>query len=917
MVTGATWLHVSNMPGPLDSNASGGPAGIDRDADPVDMVLVSAGALRKLLARAAIGVGIEHLGGETVSANAVLAERLGYTIEELREIRFWDYTHPRDRDKDRGLFEDLVDGRLGSFTIEKQYLGKAGRTAWGRLTRTLVEGSDGTTYALGIWQDISERKAAEEALQESEARYRNFAECASDWFFELDAAGAFTHVSDGFRRSTGYPADYIVGRTLQQLAEHETGEPGEGLEAIRMHRPFRKAELALRHADGALRWIQISGNPRFDGKGTFVGYQGAATDITERVAAEQALRESRDLYGSVVATTPVGICIHQDGRFVFANPEVVRILGALDASEIIGRDIWDFVAEDSRETLHRTVEERYRRGCESRVEVNFMRADGQVIRVRSTGRVVAFNGRPAMQVVLEDVTREREVLSALEQSEARLRAIVDASPIGIFLKDQDGRFVLANAAICEFWGVSEQQILGHRSVDFQAPDLVERSLAGDEALRGGATTFGGDFDRVESDGSRRFFTDVKFPIRSRDDEFLGIGGVVVETTASRRTEEARRASEAIFRALVENIPASVIVKDLAGRYLAVNRRFEAWHGSLDQRRIRTLHDIYPPEDAARIEAVDREVLRSGGPVEYEQTIPLTDGSTITALVTKFPIADADGGISMIGAISTDISGRKRFEEDLRLAKEAAEVASHAKTQFLANMSHELRTPLNSIIGFSEMMASEVFGKLGHQKYNEYVSDVLASGRSLLDLISDILDISRVEAGGMTLNEEWVEVAPLLKDSLRIIETRARSAGLELVLDVAAPLPMLYADERRVRQILINLLSNAVKFTPRGGSVAARARLDREGRLVFEVADSGIGIPEDKLEVAMAVFGQIEDPLTRSREGAGLGLPLSRGLAELHGASLEIESRVGAGTTARVVFPSQRTKASVCRSPCVR
>ncbi len=875
-----------------------------------DLGILTSGRLRELLGYAGIGVGIERLGGETISANATLAAILGYSLEDLRDKRFWDYTHPSCRDEDRTLFQELVDGRRASYTVEKRYICRDGRTTWGRLTRTLLHGADGKpAYAVGITADINERKKAEDALQKSEARYRNFAECASDWFFEIDQAGRLQYVSEGFDRSTGLASSEFVGRSLYEIVEPRslTFSAKRAIRALRDRLPFRHVELELRQVDGDARWIQASANPVFDPDGGFLGYQGAATDITKRVLSEQALRESQRLYANVVESAPVGICIHQDGRFVFMNPKAVQIFGAREASELIGLSNLEVVADDAREGMRETIRRRYEEGSEERVEMPHRRLDGRTVLLRSTGSAVSFNGRSAIQAVFEDVTEERRIQSALEESEARLRAIVEASPAGIILKDSERRFVLANPAFCRFLECSAEDVLGRRSEDFLPPELAARSLRGDADIEAGCPTVTGEFCRRTRAGTPLHLSEVKFPIRGAKNELLGIGSIVTDVSESKRAGDALRSSGAMLRTLIDHIPAEVSVKDLSGRYVLMNRHTERSHGATDWESVpRTARDYFLPDHAAMVEEVERKVVEERVPLQYERTNMLKDGSRMTVLATKFPIMNAAGEVIRIGTIASDITARKKIEEDLRLAKEAAEVGSRAKTQFLANMSHELRTPLNSIIGFSELIRDETFGPLGHPKYREYVGDVLASGRSLLDLISDILDISRVEAGGMVISESWLDVAEVVRAAIRDLASRAGSEGVALETEMIEPLPKLFADELRIRQILINLLSNSVKFTPTGGRVTVRGYTSASAQLVLEVADTGIGIPDDKLQIALSVFGRIADPLTRSREGAGLGLPLSKKLAELHGGTLEVESEVGIGTTVRVAFPRERT-----------
>jgi signal transduction histidine kinase len=251
-----------------------------------------------------------------------------------------------------------------------------------------------------------------------------------------------------------------------------------------------------------------------------------------------------------------------------------------------------------------------------------------------------------------------------------------------------------------------------------------------------------------------------------------------------------------------------------------------------------------------------------------------------------------------------IREREAAFRDVQRAKEEAEAASRSKSEFLANMSHELRTPLNAIIGFSDVMAGEKFGPLGNERYVQYIHDVGDSGRHLLSLINDVLDISKVECGKLDLLEEAVDLAEIIDGSLRLMRQRAEAAQVALTADVEASLPQLWADGRRIKQVVLNLLSNAVKFTPAGGNVSVRAFAGGNG-LRFAVSDSGIGMDAAGIELALRPFGQVDSSLARKYSGTGLGLPLSKAIAELHGGTLEIVSRPGEGTVVTVALPPHR------------
>ena len=239
------------------------------------------------------------------------------------------------------------------------------------------------------------------------------------------------------------------------------------------------------------------------------------------------------------------------------------------------------------------------------------------------------------------------------------------------------------------------------------------------------------------------------------------------------------------------------------------------------------------------------------------------------------------------------------------ARRRAEDASLAKSRFLATMSHELRTPLNAILGFSEVMKNELFGAHAVPAYRDYSGDIHASGQHLLMLINEILDLSRVEAGRYELKEESVSLAHIVDDCQHLLEMRARKKGIAVALAVAPDLPRVWADERALRQVTLNLLSNAIKFTPQGGSVTVRVGWTRSGGQYVSVQDTGPGIPEEEIPVVMSSFGRGSMALKQAEEGSGLGLPIVKGLIELHGGVFTLKSKLRVGTEATFVLPPER------------
>ncbi len=496
------------------------------------------------------------------------------------------------------------------------------------------------------------------------------------------------------------------------------------------------------------------------------------------------------------------------------------------------------------------------------------------------------------------------LLRAKIRADHRLRNAIAALPAGIAFYDKSDRLYLWNKPYEDISGTCLKIL--RRGIQFR--EMLK------EDLRGG--------HYAEANGREEAWLDERMAMRARgegsriqdlnnghwlqvQDRRTPDGGTVsicVDVTDVRRNEDA-------FKLMFDNNPVPMWL----------------WEGSaslrvLDLNKAALEHLGYAREDIPGLTVFDllsgeerpalNAMISSGIVRPYDGKRiwrPRRKDGELRFAIPYIHILPRDGKVSFVGAI-VDVTDRVLAEHELRRnadelteALTRAEAASRAKSGFLATMSHELRTPLNAIIGFSDILKGEMFGPMGSARYKEYAQSIHGSGSHLLGVINDILDISRMDSGELELDLEPIELGAMIDECVEAIEPMAQKESVSIQCDVEPA--FLMADRRRLRQMLFNLLSNAVKFTPHGGQVRILAAVVQAG-LAITFSDTGIGMEPDSIPKALERFGQIDSSLARRYEGVGLGLPLTKQFAELHGASLSIESVPGAGTTATILFPRQ-------------
>jgi len=641
------------------------------------------------------------------------------------------------------------------------------------------------------------------------------------------------------------------------------------------------------------------------------------SDLPTQSAPLYAEDPSRRWLDALAEGGPASLISDTDGKLLYAN-SAYRTLARLIDNNLTGE-----VGEPAlipRQLLLRVLNEEG--PCEDRQQhrnrQGVVATRGRYWRLPDGPNGHSDRGGHGQEIagLIFDESREAEALRMGGQARARFDDIARLTSDWVWEVNRLFCFTFVSSRMADVLHTPAPALLGKNLFELGVFDGFEQANKGDHPAPDSRVPFSDiTYCVTLGDGRSRLFELSGLPMfDDRSGKFIGYRGTAKDITARSEAEERAIQAQLHLVNAVETMPQGFVLRDSQDRILLCNSNFE---------------EIINPDPAMVAPGADfRELIKDAANRGiFDCPDDELDGFVadrlahheLAARETEFQLKDSrwmqvisekneDSGVIETWIDITRMKGREaellEAEAIARHGREQAEYANRTKSEFLANMSHELRTPLNAIIGFLKIIKDEILGPLGNQQYNSYTLDIYESGLHLLGLINDILDFSKAEAGKIKLANRPLGLANVVASCMRLLAERAKKTGVELATKIPSDFSQINADPIRLKQIILNLMSNGVKFTEHG-SITVEVEIDPGVGIVIRVRDTGIGIAKEDIAEAFTLFGQVDSALSRKFEGTGLGLPLSRSLAQLHGGDLTLESEMGVGTCAVMTLPAER------------
>jgi PAS domain S-box-containing protein len=758
--------------------------------------------------------------------------------------------------------------------------------------------------------DITERKGLESKIQNALEYTENILETLREALLVLDSDLKVVTANTCFYRTFKVTPKDTIGNFIYDLGNSQWDIPKLRLlldKILPTNSVFYDYEVEHDFLNIGKKTILLNARQIFRKE---IGSQIillAMEDITERKQAERERQTSEARFKGAFDYSAIGMAlVSTEGKWLKANISLCKMLGYSE-EELLAKTFQDITHPDDLQMDLNYVSQMLAGEIETyRMEKRYFHKQGHSIWIHLSVSLVRDSDDSLLYYIaqIENITERKQAVEALAESKALLNNIINSIPDAIYVKDLNGRYRHFNSAAEKFVGLNAAQVLGEDDMSIFPPTLADELIEQDRTITQGGTAITFEQTLTNGAGFNMSFLSTKGPMFDRDGNVSGLFGISRDITDRINTENILRNSKLFVDSVIDQSPISMWISDDKGTLIRANQALRKQLNLSDDEIVGkyNIFDDQIIEEQGYMSQV-RDVFDKGVTARFTITydtsrltnVSLNNMSQSVLEVTISPVLDSKEKVSNAIIQHLDISELKQLEENLTIAKLSAESANRAKSEFLANMSHEIRTPMNGMFGMTQLLAMTDLS----EEQQEYVTHLKLSGNNLLSLVNDILDLSKIEAGKITIEPAEFSLRRAINEVYMTQKSSLFEKRLSFDITVAAEIPdVIIGDQLRFKQILLNLLGNAAKFTKQGGiTIFAQVKERHYGSLVTQitVTDTGIGIAPDALDKIFKPFVQEDGSTTRQFGGTGLGLTISRRLTELMGGDISVESTQGVGS----------------------
>ncbi len=837
-------------------------------------------------------------GDRIVFFNGLLVEKTGFSREELSNTSFDRFIHPDDLPMVVDRYTSRMKSQASEGSLEFRVLTKDNQVIYAEINVALTQW-EGEPALLCLFRDVTDRKAAQEALEKSEKRYRDLVEDIDDIIYIMNDSGTFLFANGALLRFAGLDRDKIRTTNFVDMITPESYEQVKDIYKRQLSGEDVGAfEISFKTWNGDI--VTIETRERLVRKdGRVVEVHGIGRDVTERKRAERALRESEERYRKLVEVSPDAIIVHSGGKIVFANSAAARLIGAATPEDLSGRNVRDFMHPDFIATLIGRIQTSMKGGVPAPMtEEKFIRIDGTTIDGEAVAMPLTYEGEPAVLVVVRDITERKEARHALVLRERELNNVFEFTGTAMLIVEEDMTITKCNHVFEELVGYTKEEIEGTmRWTAFVHPDELTRMVNYHRARRSGDTAAPASYESraIDKNGIvKHIHITIGFVSETRQTV-----AAILDITDRKRAENALRESEEKLRHLFDSSKDVIFLSTITGWFYDINRAGEEFFGySRDELLGLDTQDIYKNEN-------DRQVLHEaietlGFVKDWEVTFKKKDGTLVDSLITATLRRDREGNVIGYQGIIKDISDRKRLEQQLAAAKRMEAIGTLA-----GGMAHNFNNILVGIMGYSELLLEKKDAKDPDYKALRIIHEGTVSASKLT---KELLSIAR--GGDYSLVK--LNLNTLIKRFLPLI-TGTLDTSIEVKTYLAENLPLIEGDMSRIQQCLLNLCINARDAIPDGGKILIETYYQHLGEdfvrahlgthtgdyAVVSVTDNGEGIPEEHKPHIFEPFFSTKD----QKRGTGLGLSTVWGIMKSHKGLITVYSEPHEGTTFKLYFPA--------------